>query len=194
MLFSHRHVHKFCQRNQFFSEVPKVDLTRFGNKLFNCRWNHAIYEIRCKKKKVAVFVNRPIAPQFMALKYQHKTAWTQEAPCRPIEETRHFFFPSTLFNKTDVLIMKITLNCKEWPFKLCVKILFMLIFEWINELKYFLIYIKKCQTGTYFFGWVYIKKFIVRKLFILLPITTKVSFESRFICIIWWWPYFKDIV
>ena len=35
MLFSHRHVYKICQRNLFFSEVPKVDLTRFGNKLFN---------------------------------------------------------------------------------------------------------------------------------------------------------------
>ena len=28
-------MYKFCQRNLFFSEVPKVDLTRFGNKLFN---------------------------------------------------------------------------------------------------------------------------------------------------------------
>ena len=44
-----------------------------------------------------------------------------EAPCRPIEEKCHFF-PSTLFNKTDVLIMKIglILNCKEWPLQLCI--------------------------------------------------------------------------
>ena len=34
----HRHVYKFCQRNLFFSEVPKVDLTHFGNKLFNLRF------------------------------------------------------------------------------------------------------------------------------------------------------------
>ena len=35
------------------------------------------------------------------------------------------------------------------------KIVFMLIFEWTNPMKYFLSYIKKCQTGTYFIGWVY---------------------------------------
>ena len=31
------------------------------------------------------------------------------------------FFPSTLLNKTDVLIMKITINSKEWPLKMCVR-------------------------------------------------------------------------
>ena len=31
------------------------------------------------------------------------------------------------------------------------KIFFKLIFEWTNYMKYFLSYIKKCQTGTYFF-------------------------------------------
>ena len=36
ILFSHRHVYKFCQRNLFFSEVPKVDLFDFGNKLSKC--------------------------------------------------------------------------------------------------------------------------------------------------------------
>ena len=35
MLFSHRHVYKFRQRNLFFSEVPNVDLFDFGTKLFN---------------------------------------------------------------------------------------------------------------------------------------------------------------
>ena len=35
MLFSHRHVYKFRQRNMFFSEVPTVDLFDFGTKLFN---------------------------------------------------------------------------------------------------------------------------------------------------------------
>ena len=34
MLFSHRHVYKFRQRNLFFSEVSKVDLFDFGTKLF----------------------------------------------------------------------------------------------------------------------------------------------------------------
>ena len=45
ILFSHRHVYKFCQRNLFFSEVPKVDLTRFGNKLFNFRRSNHIYPL-----------------------------------------------------------------------------------------------------------------------------------------------------
>ena len=35
ILFSHRHVYKFCPRNLFFSEVPKVDLFDFGTKLFH---------------------------------------------------------------------------------------------------------------------------------------------------------------
>ena len=30
-----QHVYKFCQRNLFFSEVPKVDSSGFGNELFN---------------------------------------------------------------------------------------------------------------------------------------------------------------
>ena len=38
MLFSHRHVYKFCQRNLFFSELPKVDLSGFGNELFNSEY------------------------------------------------------------------------------------------------------------------------------------------------------------
>ena len=60
------------------------------------------------------------------------------------------FFPSTLFNKTDVLIMIIMLTCKEWFVHN--KILLMLSFEWTNQMSY----IKKCQTRTYFFGWVYV--------------------------------------
>ena len=35
IFFPHRHVYKFCPRNLFFSEVPKVDLSGFGNELFN---------------------------------------------------------------------------------------------------------------------------------------------------------------
>ena len=36
------------------------------------------------------------------------------------------------------------------------KILHALHFEWTILIKYFTSYIKKCQTGTYFFGWVYL--------------------------------------
>ena len=35
------------------------------------------------------------------------------------------------------------------------KILHALNFKQTSLIKYFLSYIKKCQTGTYFFGWVY---------------------------------------
>ena len=34
-LFFHRRVHKLEQRSMFFSEVTKVDLARFGDRLFN---------------------------------------------------------------------------------------------------------------------------------------------------------------
>ena len=73
------------------------------------------------RKKVALFVNRPMALQWMTLKYQHKKQHAHnEAPWSPIEQKCHFF-PSSLLNKTDVLIMKITINCKEWPLKMCVR-------------------------------------------------------------------------
>ena len=39
------------------------------------------------------------------------------------------------------------------------KILHALHFKWTILIKYFSSYIKKCQTGTYFFGWVYITMF-----------------------------------
>ena len=51
--------------------------------------------------------------------------------------------------------MEIIFICKEWPLKMHKKILFMFIFEYTNKMKYFLSYIKKCQMGTYFLGWVY---------------------------------------
>ena len=61
------------------------------------------------RKKVELFVNRPLALQCMTVKYQHKTQHTHnEAPRRPVEEKCHFF-ASTWFHKTDVLIVKINL-------------------------------------------------------------------------------------
>ena len=75
-------------------------------------WNHRIYEIRC---------NRSMALQCTTLKYRHKNSMhTMKRLCSPIEQKCHFF-PSTLLNKTDVLIMKITINGKEWPLKMCVR-------------------------------------------------------------------------
>ena len=43
---------------------------------------------------------------------KHSVYTHNKAPCRPIEEKMPLI-PSNLFNKTDILIMKITLNCKE---------------------------------------------------------------------------------
>ena len=65
-----------------------------------------------RKRLHFLFVNTPIALQCMPdietpAQKQHTH---NEAPCRPIEEKCYTFFPSTLFNKADVLIMKITLK------------------------------------------------------------------------------------
>ena len=84
-----------------------------------CQWKtltkHLIEIPPGARKRVAIFINGPIV-----LQCKHKTQHTHnEAPCRPTEETCHFF-PSTLFNKTDALTIKITLNCKKWLLKLCV--------------------------------------------------------------------------
>ena len=77
---------------------------------------------RVQEKKVALFVNRPLALQYMTLKYRHKKSMhTMVAPGSPIEQKCHFFFSSTLLNKTDVLIIQIIINCKEWPLKMCVR-------------------------------------------------------------------------
>ena len=47
-----------------------------------------------------------------------KTAYTQWAPCRSIEEMRHFFQAPCAI-KLMFLSWKITFNCKEWSLKLC---------------------------------------------------------------------------
>ena len=41
---------KFCQRNLFFSEVPKVDLSGFGNELFNCNFERVYFtaHVHCR--------------------------------------------------------------------------------------------------------------------------------------------------
>ena len=115
-------------------------------------WKHGIMKSGAREK-VALFVNRPMALQCIHdieinVQVCTKRACTQwSALCSPVEQ-KCYFFPSTLLNKTDVLIMKITINCKEWQLKLCVikfSLYIMLIFEWTNYMSY----IKKCQTGTY---------------------------------------------
>ena len=80
------------------------------------------------------------------------------APGSPIEQKCHFFL-STLLNKTenwcfdyennDTLHRMSTQNVRK-------KIPHTLHFKWTILIKYFTSYIKKCQTGTNFFGWVYI--------------------------------------
>ena len=42
------------------------------------------------------------------------------APGSPIEKKCHFF-PRTQLNKSNVLIMKIMINCTEWPLNMCVR-------------------------------------------------------------------------
>ena len=111
----------------------------FSSAHFECLFNVNAYHFYCeitqfmksgaRKKKLNFLSKGPIALQCMTLKYQHKTQPTHnEVPSRPIEEKCHFFFPSTLFIKTDVLIMKIMLTTRI----VHDKVLFMLIFKCTN--------------------------------------------------------------
>ena len=75
-----------------------------------------------QEKKVALFVNRPMALQCTTFKSRDKNSMhIMERLVAPATEQKFHFFPSTLLNKTDVLIMKITINCKEWPLKMRVR-------------------------------------------------------------------------
>ena len=78
-MFSHRHVYKFCQRNLFFSEVPKVDLTRFGNKLFICKSKLLIvftfYLVWSSLSLVFLCIN-DLAPSYLQeLLVQYRPSW-----------------------------------------------------------------------------------------------------------------------
>ena len=77
-----------------------------------------------------------------------------EVSCRPIDEKCHFF-PNILFNKFDILIMKIMLNCNEWPLKLCMR-KFTLCSFLMNKLHEILLELyQKVSDGNFCFGWVY---------------------------------------
>ena len=68
-----------------------------------------------RKTKLHFLSISHMAFQCMTLDYRHKQQYAHnEAPCSPIEQKCHFF-PSTLRNKTELLVIKIkiTLNCKE---------------------------------------------------------------------------------
>ena len=106
--------------------------------LTNCtvKWRNLWNQVQ-GKKKVALFVYRPIALQCMKLRYRHKTQHSIDTMKRlvgPLKKSATFF-PSTLFNKTDVLIMKLMLYCKEWLLKLCVHVITKNYVKfWMNEL------------------------------------------------------------
>ena len=72
-----------------------------------------------------------------------------------IEQKCHFF-PSILLNKTDVLIMKIMINCTEWPLKMRVRKFCMhyILNEqfWSNISR---VISKSVRRELTFFGWVY---------------------------------------
>ena len=91
-----------------------------------CRYSTLYWEITefmksAARKKVALFVNRPMALQCMTLKYRHKDSMhTMERLVAPLNKSATVF-PSTLLNKIDVLIMKIMINSTEWPLKMCVR-------------------------------------------------------------------------
>ena len=102
------------------------------------------------RKKVALFVNRSMALQCMTWKYRHKNSMhTMEHLAAPLNKSATFF-PSTLLNKTDVLIMKITINCKEWPLKLCI-IKKLNVNFWMNNLDEILELYQKVSDGNLLF-------------------------------------------
>ena len=103
-----------------------------------------IYEITELQETAALFVSRPIALCRMTSKYQHKTQYTRK---RHLKKSATFLLqtPSLLFfNKSDVLIMKITLFYKEW----LLKYIYTFVIEQFRTKTSRLSFVKKCQTGT----------------------------------------------
>ena len=77
------------------------------------------------------------------------------APGSPIEQKCHFFSKHPAqqnwcfdYENIDKLHKITTQNVRK-------KILHVSHLKWTILIKYFRSYIKKCRTGTYFFGWVY---------------------------------------
>ena len=57
----------------------------------HCTENHGIYQIRCNGKRVALFVNRPMALQCRTLKYRHKDSmYTMESLVAPLNKSATF--------------------------------------------------------------------------------------------------------
>ena len=78
-----------------------------------------------------------------------------ESPYRPIDKSTIFFLAPDFINS---LISQHNGEYGQWMTTQNVrkKILHALHFKLTLLIKYFSSYIKKCQKGTYFFGWVYL--------------------------------------
>ena len=114
--------------------------------------------IQVQEKSCTFCQFRPtyMALQRMTLKYRHKhNMHTMERLHIPIEQKCHLFSKHPAqqnwcfdYENNDKLHKMTTQNMRK-------KILYELHLKWTILIKYFSSYIKKCQTGTYFFGWVY---------------------------------------
>ena len=95
------------------------------------------------------------------------TAWdkdrmhTMERLVAPLEQKCHFF-PSTLLNKIDVLIINIIINCGEWPLKMCVTKFRMhyILNEkfWLSFIRWELTFLVECIYGWDYSNCVELKK------------------------------------
>ena len=119
-------------------------------------WNHRIYEIRCKRKKLHFWSIGLWRFNAWHWNTGTKTACTQWSACiAPLNKSATFFqapYSKKLmfwYENNDKFHKMTTQSVRK-------KILHALPFKWTILIKYFMSYIKKCQTGTYFFGWVYI--------------------------------------
>ena len=83
---------------------------------------------------------------------------------RPFDKKYNFFLKPDFINS---MISQYNSKYGQWITTQNVrkKILHALHFKWTILIKYFSRYIKQCQTGTYFFGWVYIWLLIKKKIY-----------------------------
>ena len=102
---------------------------------------------------------------------------------RPIDKKSTIFFSCTWFHKFCAFTVQWWVMDSEWSLKLCVRKFCMChIFNkqfWLNFSR-----VKQCQTGTYFFGWVYLEK--MQSSVSAFNLRGFVSYEARnFVCSLW---------
>ena len=126
--------------------------------VIHCLYSPLLWEITefmksGARKKVALFVNRPMAFQCMTLKYRHKNSMhTMERLVAPLNKSATYF-PSTLLNKT--LFFYYENNNKLYRMTIQnvrKKISHALHLKWTILIKYFTSVYQKVSDGNLLFG------------------------------------------